>query len=346
MGDEPLICDRTSDNECLETPLPGQPGGRGPTELLSIVVAAYNEEGNLPVLLERLVPVLRAASSRCEVIIVDDGSEDGTWEIIRTLASKFDFVIGLRLSRNFGHQNALVAGLRKASGSVVVTMDSDLQHPPEVIPALLAAWQGGAEIVNTKRISGAETNLFKRLTSKYFYAFLSHIGEVQLTEGASDFRLMGRRPLDGLLSLNDKDLFLRGAVQWIGFKQETVEFDVAPRYSGRSKYGVGKMLRFAASGIVGFSDKPLRLGIWIGFGTGVLAASELIYIVIQYLLGNTVPGWASTVGIISLLFAVLFVLMGITGLYLSAIHRALQGRPRFVVSEETGLHSDRLNSHS
>lgn len=303
---------------------------------LSVVVPAYNEEGNIGVLVERLSRVLVGLQGETEIIIVDDGSTDRTWAGICAAAHDNPLVRGYRLSRNFGHQNALLAGLHQSRGSAVVSMDADLQHPPEAIPELLAKWEDGFEIVNTRRDDESEVHSpFKRLSSKYFYRIFSVLSEVDIAEGTSDFRLIDRRALNALLDIRDSDLFLRGAVQWLGFRTATVPFSLGERHAGVSKYSLKRMLRFAISAIVSYSSKPLRLGIWFGLFTAVMAFCELVYILVQYLLGRTVPGWASILGVTSLLFGVLFVLLGIIGIYLADIHKTLRSRPQFIIAEET-----------
>lgn len=303
---------------------------------LSVVVPAYNEAGNIGHLVERLCRVFEDVAGDKEIVIVDDGSFDGTWECIGRAARECSFVRGFRLSRNFGHQNALLAGLHQARGSAVVSMDADLQHPPEAIPELLAKWEDGFEIVNTRRDGEGEVNSpFKRLSSKYFYRIFSALSEVDIAEGSSDFRLIDRRALDALLDFRDSDLFLRGAVQWLGFRTATLSFSLGERHAGVSKYNLKRMLRFAMSAIVSYSSKPLRLGIWFGLFTAFMAFCELVYILVQYSLGRTVPGWASILGVTSLLFGVLFVLLGIIGIYLADIHKTLRSRPQFIIAEET-----------
>ena len=303
---------------------------------VSIVVPAYNEEGNITLLVERISRVLATQAEGHEIVIVDDGSTDDTWARILVAAREHPTVRGYRLSRNFGHQYALLAGLHQARGQAVISLDADLQHPPEVIPDLLAQWKAGFEIVNTQRIDAGEvTSSFKRLSSKYFYRLFSALSEVEISEGTSDFRLMDRHALGALLSLRDSDLFLRGAVHWLGFKATTVPFRLGARHAGVSKYSVGRMVRFATSAIVSYSTRPLRLGIWLGLLTAVLAFFELIYILVQYSLGRTVTGWASTVGITAFLFGILFILLGIIGIYLADIHRALRSRPQFIIAEVT-----------
>lgn len=302
------------------------------TPVVSVVVPACNEEANIVPLLDRLLPVLRGLGASFEVILVDDGSRDGTWREIARAAQRTGGVRGLRLSRNFGHQHALLAGLTHARGRAVITLDADLQHPPELITVLFARWCQGARVVQTVRTRDAQvTGAFKRHTSRGFYRVFSALSGVAMLEGSSDFRLLDRTAVAELLRFDDVDLFLRGAVQWLGMPTETVSFEVGERAHGTTKYGLRRMLRFAGGALVGFSDKPLVLGIWLGLLTGAFAVLELIYVVVQHFRGQTVPGWASMVGIVSLLFAVQFVVLGILGIYLARIHRALQHRPRFVV---------------
>ena len=216
-------------------------------------------------------------------------------------------------------------------------MDGDLQHPPETIPKMIEKWREGYEIVNTFRHDSDVSSAFKRTTSKYFYKLFSILTEVDLSEGSSDYRLVDRIVLDNMLGFKDVDLFLRGATQWLGFSKATISYKADKRFSGESKYGLRKMVQFSRSAIVSFSTKPLIVSVWIGFVTSVLALAEIIYIVIQYLMGKTVEGWASTLGLLSLLFGVLFVILGIIGTYVARIHTALQNRPRFVIRKLVNL---------
>lgn len=303
--------------------------------LISIVVPVFNESGNVERLVTEVVAALAPNNTRYELILVDDGSSDHSWPLLTELASKQATVKAIKLSRNFGHQNALLAGLSKAEGEAVISMDGDLQHPPQVLPELIEKWQEGYKIVYTKRTQQAHLGWFKRKTSDWFYGLFSWLSGVRIEEGSSDFRLIDRQVLTELLKFNDVNPFIRGAVKWLGYEDCacTIEFDVGIRTAGESQYTLKRMIRFANSAIVSFSTKPLVIGIWLGLVTGLLAFAELGYILVQYFLGNTVPGWASTVGIIALLFGVLFVLLGVIGLYLSRIHTALQHRPKFVIEQ-------------
>lgn len=304
--------------------------------LLSVVVPVFNEAGNIRELLSRIRNALSPLGMRYEIIIVDDGSSDGTWEAILQASEAFDEVCGYRLSRNFGHQGALLAGLSLARGNAVVSLDGDLQHPPELIPKLVAAWQAGAKIVLTKRIDAEETSAFKRTTSRWFYRTFSALAETRIEPGSSDFRLLDRRALAELLRLQYGEPFLRGAVQLIGFRPVTIEFKAQDRFTGGSKYTFKKMLRLATQGLISHSAVPLRVGIWLGVGMGVISAALISYIAIEFFAGNTVPGWTSTIGLMSILFSVLFIVIGIIGMYLDDVHKLLKQRPHFIVAEGVG----------
>jgi glycosyltransferase involved in cell wall biosynthesis len=301
--------------------------------VVSVVAPVFNEEGNIQVFLERVQHVLDGLGCTHEIVLIDDGSHDATWSEIRRLKDGYPALRAFRLSRNFGHQHALLAGLEMARGDAVITMDSDLQHPPEVIPRLIAEWRKGFGIVLTKRRDRQTASLFKRVTSRCFYRIFSILAAMEIHEGASDFRLMARKPVQELLRFEDASPFLRGSVELLGFPRTIVEFDAAERFSGESKYTLRKMLKFANLALIGHSSVPLKLGIWIGVCTSALAFMELCYILVQVAAGNTVPGWASSVGVTSLLFGVMFIVIGIMGSYIADIHAMLKARPKFIVWE-------------
>jgi dolichol-phosphate mannosyltransferase len=302
--------------------------------VLTVVVPMYNEEGNVAPFVEALVRALDD-SIAWEAILVNDGSTDATWERILEAAGRDPRIHGVRLARNFGHQNALFAGLHHARGRAIVTMDGDLQHPPQVILQLLDAWRRGYKVVNTERRDSQETPAFKRLTSRWFYALFSRLSGVTMAAGSSDFRLIDAQALDALKNMRDTDLFLRGIVHWLGYPSTTIAFQVGKRFSGRTKYSLRRMMRFSTTAILSFSMLPLRLGIWVGFLTSLLAIGEIVYILVRWAQGVTIPGWASMMVVLSFLFAVLFFLIGIVGMYLGEIFEILKSRPRFVVLERT-----------
>lgn len=302
--------------------------------VISVVVPVFNEQGNIPHLLERLNTVFEKLELTHEFILVDDGSSDGSWVEIVEQTNKYSSLVGMRLSRNFGHQHALLAGLRRAKGDAVISMDGDLQHPPELLPELVEAWQRGAQVVLTERTYPQKTSWWKKTTSRYFYSVYSFLAETPLSPGASDFRLLSKKALNALLQYRHAKLFLRGAIANIGFPAETVSFEADERFQGDSKYSLKKMVKFAASGLLSQSTFPLRLGIWIGMFTGVLGLVQLGYVLMQFWLGNTVPGWASTVALTSILFSVLFFILGLLGLYVEDIHKLLKNHPHFIIENE------------
>jgi glycosyltransferase involved in cell wall biosynthesis len=300
---------------------------------LSIVVPLFNEEENVQPLLEQLVASIQPLEVSYEIILVDDGSRDGTWSQIEGAHSSDVKARGIRLARNFGHQNALLAGLSVAKGQAIVSMDGDLQHPPSLIGGMIKKYREGYAVVNTCRDDVEVTTFFKRTTSRLFYKLFSFLTNVPMAAGLSDFRLIDRSVLDELLRLQDVDLFLRGAVEWLGFPSVTVPYKANDRFAGETKYTLRKMSSFAIGSIISFSTKPLKLGIWLGVLTSICAFLEILYILYQALNGRTVAGWASTVGIISFLFGILFIILGIVGTYLARIHVALQKRPRYIITK-------------
>ncbi len=304
---------------------------------LSVIIAACNEQDNIQPLLNRLKPHLDQLHLTYEIIFVDDGSKDSTWKNILTCSQDDSHIKGVALSRNFGHQHALLCGLAFSSGAAIICMDADLQHPPEIIAEMLAAWQKGAKIVTTTRMNHRSTSIIKRWTSKYFYKLFSWLSGVPLSEGTSDFCLLDRTVLEIVLRFKDVNLFLRGAIRWTGFPGANIPYKEEKRFSGKTKYSFVRMLKFALSAVVSFSTTPLKLGIWVGLLTSLASFAELVYILIKYLQGVTVPGWASTLGILSFLFGMLFILLGCLGLYLANIHEVLKDRPRYIVRERMNI---------
>lgn len=302
--------------------------------ILSVVVPLFNEQDNIDLLVSRLTDSLSEIGLSYEIVLVDDGSKDDTWDNIQTACVRHPFIRAVRFSRNFGHQHAIFAGLKAAKGQAIVSMDGDLQHPPEVIGSLVREWESGYKIVNTIREDQEVAGPIKRLCSKTFYKIFSILSDVSLQKGSSDFRLIDRQVRDEIISFADMDVFLRGAIQWVGFDVKDVTFTAEARHQGTTKFTFGRMNRLATGAIISYSTVPLKIGVWLGGVTSFLSFCELGYIFYIHTKGVTVPGWASTIGITSLLFGVLFFNIGIIGIYLARIHESLQGRPPYIVSED------------
>ncbi len=307
------------------------------TKTLDIVVPVLDEADNLPLLLDRLEAALcDLPQIEWSLTLVDDGSTDASWEVIEGLAEKRPCVRGLRLSRNYGHQHALLAGLEHSEADAVVTMDADLQHPPELIPSLIEEWENGAKIVNTQRKDPTEWSTLKRWSSALYYRVFSFLSGVAIRPGMADFRLLDRQVVDSIRQFREQTLFLRGLVQIVGFKEAVILYQGEVRHAGQTKYTLGRMLRFAGAGVFSFSLMPLRIATVIGVLTSLLAFAELIYVVyIRLFTDRSVVGWASGLALISLMFGIQFILLGIIGEYLGNVLVETRGRPRYLIMQTT-----------
>lgn len=303
--------------------------------LLSIVVPVYNEEKNIPLIYGRLLPICEAsAEGSYEVIFVNDGSRDASEKIIGELASKNPAVKYIFLSRNFGHQQAVSAGLDYAKGLYTVIMDGDLQDPPELIPEMLNKAKEGFEVVYARRKARKGESAFKKITARWFYRLLRKLTQIEIPVDTGDFRLMHRKVTDVVKRMPEKNKFLRGQVAWVGFRQSYVEYDRDPRQHGNSGYPLGKMIKFALHGITGFSDVPLRLATWLGFlvsGISVLIGFYALYS--RFVIKEYVPGWASLMLSMLFLGGVQLICLGIIGEYLSRMYHDIRNRPLYVVRE-------------
>ncbi len=310
--------------------------------MISLVVPAFNEEENLSVLVHRLMTVMARYDSY-EILIVDDGSSDQTRHVLRQLSQAYPVVRFLSFSRNFGHQMALRAGYDNARGDAVICLDADLQHPPELIPTLIDKWREGYEVVYTVRAADPTLSWFKRTTSKYFYKMLRSVSNLEIEDGAADFRLLDRKVVNTLKQFKENDLFLRGAISWVGFRQCRILYEPAARYAGRSKYSFNKMLQLAAMGITSFSTKPLYLSVLLGFGMSLFAllfGAEATY---EYFFTNaTVSGWTTLVVLLVLIGGVQFIMIGIIGVYLGKTFVEVKGRPAYIVGDTSEIEESEI----
>jgi glycosyltransferase involved in cell wall biosynthesis len=305
-----------------------------PVPDISVVLPAFNEAGNIAPMAATLEGVLRPLG-RYEIIFVDDGSSDGTLAAIRAAAEADPQIRYVSFTRNFGHQEALRAGLKHARGRAVIVMDADFEHPPELIPELVAAWRAGAKVAATRREDGeADLPAFKRVTSQFYYRLLDSIGDVRIEPGSSDFMLLDRSVVDVINGLDDQDVFLRGAVRWLGYPTKTITFSRGARTYGESKYTLRRMVDLAVTGIAAHSVRPLRLAIWLALVFAAVGLLLLVYSVISYLLvPQTVTGWTSIISTIALLSAAQLLVLGIIGEYVGRTLREARGRPTYIVGE-------------
>jgi dolichol-phosphate mannosyltransferase len=305
----------------------------------SIVVPVFNEQAVLPVLLKRLDTLMAGLDGAAETIFVDDGSSDTSSIILRAKAKDDPRYRFIGLSRNFGHQIAITAGMDVAQGDAVIVMDADLQDPPEVVGQMIEKWKEGYEVVYGRRLSREGESAFKQATASLFYKFLARLSSVEIPRDAGDFRLIDRKVLEAFRAMPEQDRFVRGMFAWLGFRQTEVAFHRLPRLAGETKYPLFKMLRLAANGVVGFSDAPLRLAIWGGFGVSAVAALYAMYVGAHWLMGDKslVAGWASTIIIVSFLSGINMIMTGIMGLYVGRIYAEVKRRPLYVVREKAGF---------
>jgi len=300
---------------------------------VSIVVPVYNEEDNLREFHKRITEVMSKEPYDYSIVFVNDGSSDGSAVILNELAKEDAHVEAYLLSRNYGHQMALTCGLDNADGDAVVTMDGDLQHPPEIVPQLLRLWEDGNEIVITKRMATEDAGFFKNLTSSAYYKLINTMSKIEITPGGSDFRLMDRIAVDAFKEYRERARFIRGLISTLGFKVATVEFVAPPRFAGHSKYNLRKMLHFALDGITAFSNLPLRWAFYIGLVFGIFSIGLLGHVLyVKFISNDAVPGWATTVASVLLLGGIQLVGIGILGEYIGRIFEEVKHRPLYLVS--------------
>ena len=308
--------------------------------MISIVTPVYNEEDNVVFFHEEITNVMKTTGMDYELIYVNDGSKDRTDELIRELAEKDPHVRAITFARNFGHQTAITCGMDFARGDAVITMDGDMQHPPELIPLLLEKWKDGYDIVQTIRTSTEDSGFIKKITSAGYYKVINSISKTPVTPGGSDFRLMNRKSLDVFLRFREHARFIRGIVGGLGFKQTTIKFEAPARHAGVSKFSMNKMLHFAMDGILTNSTTPLRAAFYAGAVSGFIGILLILHVLYSYLVGNTVPGWATMTILIAFFGSANLVGLGIIGEYIGRIYEESKNRPLYWISGDT---NDRKN---
>jgi polyisoprenyl-phosphate glycosyltransferase len=308
----------------------------GPKTLLSVVVPAHNEAANIAAVHKAIAHAAAGLDVDLELIFVDDGSSDATGRLVEDVAARDGRVRLIALTRNFGHQAAVWAGLSAANGHAVITLDCDLQHPPELIPKMVDAWRCGHSVVQTVRDDTADASLQKRVTSRAFYSLINLISDTQIVRGAADFQLIDRTALDALLRLGDQRLFLRGMISWLGFPTATLHFVAGARNGGTTSYTWRRMTGFAIDAITAFSVTPLRIAFYGGCVSALLALLYLSYILRRLFGGETVEGWTSLMVVLLFFGSAQLVTLGIIGEYIGRIYDQTRGRPRYLIRQTSG----------
>lgn len=305
-----------------------------PTGVVSVVVPVFNEAAVIQAFYDRAVKTLQGIPGMSyELIFVDDGSRDASFEQLTALSRIDPRVVVMKLSRNFGHQIAITAGIDHAIGDCVVVIDSDLQDPPELIAKMVVEWRSGFDVVYAVRSEREGETAMKLMTASAFYRVLSRLTSIEIPSNVGDYRLMSRRVTDQLKQLREKDRFVRGLVSWVGFRQTGILYHRESRYAGETKYPYRKMIKFAFDGITSFSTAPLRLATWTGYVAAILAVLYLISVFVQKLLGVTVEGWATIMVAMLFLGSVQLICLGILGEYLGRVFNEVKPRPMYILEE-------------
>lgn len=302
---------------------------------ISIVVPMYNEQEVAKEFYNRTTSVLtKLIEYDYEIIVVNDGSRDKTLEILLNILREDEHVKVINFSRNFGHQAAITAGIENATGDAIITIDADLQDPPEIIVDMIREYEKGYDIVYAKRKSRKKDTFFKRETAKLYYKILNKLSDIKIPENVGDFRLISKRVQEVFIKLPEKDRYVRGMFAWMGFNQTMVEFDRASRYAGKTKYPLSKMIKLALSGIVGFSTKPLRIIFKLGLATTFISFILMIYAIVMKILGSVENGWSSIMVAITFIGGIQLLSLGIVAEYIAKIYGEVKERPVYIIMDK------------
>lgn len=302
---------------------------------IAIVIPSYNEATNIDVLIHALNETIKNLNYNFKFIFVDDGSSDKTISILKEKSKEQQHIFYLELSRNFGHQNALKAGIDLVKNDVdaIISMDGDMQHPPKIIPKLIQKWEEGFEVVYTIREEDKKLGFIKNKTSNLFYGLMNKLSDIKFEPGTADFRLIDKKVAQVFSDFTENELFIRGIINWVGFKQFAIHYEPNERYSGKSKYTLGKMMRFAVQGITSFSTKPLSMAIVLGISLSVMAfIFYLAYVLYSIYYGHVISGWASVITTVVFFGGLNLVVLGIIGVYIGKLFMQSKGRPNYLIS--------------
>lgn len=300
-------------------------------KLVSIVIPAYNEEENIVVIVNRIEKVFETLPYDFEILVVDDGGTDKTPEVIRHLSKVKKHFFYIEFSRNFGHQSALKAGLDYAKGDCVISLDADLQHPPELFRQMLEKWEEGYDVVYTRRKEDKSLPFKKTMTSALFYKLLNSLSDLEIEAGTADFRLLDRRAVDAFKEFKENDLFIRGLVKWLGFRHHPIDYTPDARFSGVSKYSLSKMRKLAIQGVTSLSIKPLHMAIYLGFFFSFLSLLYIPYVLYAFYCGKNVSGWASLIMTIVFFGGIQLIILGIIGIYIGKMFMQTKNRPNYII---------------
>lgn len=298
-----------------------------------VIIPAYNEEGNIKAITAAVDEVFKTLPYDYYILFADDGSTDNSLSIIEQLSKENSRIKFISFSKNNGHQVALKAGIDQSNADCTITMDADMQHPPMLIAMLIKKWDEGYDVVYTIRKDQKGLSFFKRITSSLFYKLLGKLSDIELESGSADFRLLDKKVTDEVRKIKENDVFLRGLVKWMGFKQASIEYQPLERFSGQTKYSYRKMMMLALQGITSFSTKPLYGAIYIGFTFSILSLLYIPFAVYSYFTNHTVSGWSSLIVTVTFLGGLQLIILGIIGLYLGKLFMQSKGRPMYIINK-------------
>lgn len=302
--------------------------------LISVVIPVFNEEWNIPIISNSIASLFNAIPYDYEIIFVNDGSTDNSLQALKTVASENKHIKYISFSRNFGKDNALLAGFDFAKGDAVITMDADMQHPPELIPKLIDLWQQGNAVVYTYREDKNEhAAKMNQLSSTFFYRLIYHLSDVELEDGIADYRLLDKKVVAILNNLHEDRPFFRGLVKWVGFQQTGIPYKPHARATGETKYDHKALVRLALQGLTSFSVKPLNIAIYLGFSFSALSVCYLPYVLYSLLYGKAISGWTSTIVTIVFFGGLQLMILGIMGIYLGKLFMQSKQRPKYIIDE-------------